>query len=102
MKSPTDSISPDCPKNCSAFSSFAGRLKPVATGSMNTRSVAPSSEYSLSIRPNGGFGSVPSSFILTRRGPRAPRCSHTEEEPGPPLKQKVTGRVATLVSPGLV
>ena len=34
----------------------------------------------------------PSSSISTRRGPRAPKCSHTEEDPGPPLKEKVSGR----------
>jgi len=52
----------------------------------------------LSTRPNGGGGSVPSGFIFTRRGPSAPRCSQTDDEPGPPLKQNVTGRVAELFS----
>ena len=31
--------------------------------------------------------------MSTRRGPMTPRCSHTLEDPGPPLKAKVTGRV---------
>ena len=56
-------------------------------------------EYSLSTRPNGGGGSVPFSFIFTRRGPSAPRCSQTDDEPGPPLKQNVTGRADLLVWP---
>ncbi len=40
---------------------------------------------------------VPSGFILTRFGPKAPRCSHTEDEPGPPLKQNVMGRFSRFV-----
>ena len=36
--------------------------------------------------------SAPASPISTRRGPRRPRCSHTLELPGPPLKANVTGR----------
>ena len=98
MNSPTESRSAVWLKNCSAFSSFAARLNPVATGSMKTRSLPSRIEYGLSTRLKGGLGNVPSSFMLARRGPSAPRCSHTEEEPGPPLKQNVTGRVAALVS----
>ena len=78
---------------------FPGRLKPVATGSMNTKSLPSKIEYSLSTRPDGSGGKVPSSFIFTRRGPSAPRCNHTDDEPGPPLKQNVTGRAARLVWP---
>ena len=37
---------------------------------------------------------LPSSGTTTRLGPRAPRCSQIEAEPGPPLKAKHTGRVA--------
>jgi len=69
---------------------------------MNTRSLAPKIENSLSTNPNGGFGSVPSSFIFTRLGPSAPRCSHTDDEPGPPLKHIVTGLAALSVSPSRV
>jgi hypothetical protein len=79
-----------------------GRLKPVAIGSMKTRSVACKMESSLSTRPNGGLGIVPSSIIFTRRGPSAPRCSHADDAPGPPLKQNVTGCVAALVWPARV
>ena len=66
---------------------------------MNTRSLAFRMEYLLSTMANGGAGSEPSGFIFTRRGPSAPRCSQTEAEPGPPLKQKVTGRAAGFVRP---
>ena len=56
----------------------------VLTGSMNTRSVASSSEYSFGVSPPGGSGGVrPSAGKSTRRGPKAPRCSHTDAEPGP-------------------
>jgi hypothetical protein len=34
---------------------------------------------------------IPLSSSSTRRGPNAPRWSHTEDEPGPPLKQKTSG-----------
>ena len=37
-----------------------------------------------------------SEFIRTRFGPTAPRCSHTDEEPGPPLNENVSGRRARL------
>src|SRR5450755_3345295 len=99
MNSPTESKSAESPKNASAFSSFAARLKPVATGSMKTRSLLSKIEYSLSTRPNGGGGKVPSSFIFTRRGPSAPRCSQTDDDPGPPLKQNVIGREDLFVPP---
>ena len=36
---------------------------------------------------------VPSSFIATRLGPSAPRCSQTDDEPGPPLNEIVSGRL---------
>ena len=36
----------------------------------------------------------PSGSMATRRGPSAPRCSQTDEEPGPPLKEKVRGRAS--------
>jgi hypothetical protein len=32
--------------------------------------------------------------MTTRRGPSSPRCSHTLDDPGPPLKANVTGRWA--------
>ena len=39
-----------------------------------------------------GVGAVPSVGRLTRLGPSAPMCSQTDEEPGPPLKENVSGR----------
>ena len=59
---------------------------------MNTRSVACSSENSLSTSANGGSGNDPSAFIFTRRGPNVPRCNHNDADPGPPLKLNITGR----------
>jgi hypothetical protein len=41
---------------------------------------------------------VPSSRVTTCFGPTAPRCSHIEAEPGPPLKTKQTGRVFASAS----
>ena len=40
--------------------------------------------------------------IFTRFGPSAPRWSHTEAEPGPPLKENMSGRFAGLVAPSSV
>ena len=48
MNSPTDSMSPWSPQNFFPSSGLAARLKPVPTGSMNTRSVASSQLCSLS------------------------------------------------------
>ena len=46
----------------------------------------------------GGGGIVPSSRMTTRFGPRAPRWSQIDEEPGPPLNTKHTGRLAAALS----
>src|SRR5262245_43794478 len=73
----------------------AARLKPVDTGSMNTRSVMSSKDKSLSTSLAGGGGCVPSSCMNARFGPQAPRCSQTDDDPGPPLKQNVTGRAGS-------
>ena len=60
---------------------------------MKTKSVLSSRLNSFGTNPPGGSGGVrPSAGRLTRFGPKAPRCSQTLLEPGPPLKQKVTGR----------
>ena len=56
------------------------------------QSVRSSHVDSLSTRRNGGGGITGSSVIVTLRGPRAPRCSQTEAEPGPPLKLNMSGR----------
>src|ERR1700690_3471531 len=92
MKSPTEEISFLKPCHSLGFSPSTGRLYPVLTGSIKTRSVCSSNVYSLSVSLKGGGGRLPSSCRTTRRGPSSPRCSHTEEEPGPPLKEKVMGR----------
>src|SRR3990172_2352765 len=69
---------------------------------MKTRSVSSSREYSLSVNLYGGGGSSPSPFINTRRGPKTPRCSQTEEEPGPPLNENVRGRLDESLTPSFV
>ena len=51
--------------------SSAGRLKPVATGSMNTKSVTCRIENSLSTRPNGAGCAASFSLNFTRLGPSA-------------------------------
>src|SRR5271166_4597874 len=61
---------------------------------MNTRSKCSNHDSWLSVTVYGGGGIVPSSRMTTRFGPSAPRCSQIEEEPGPPLKTKQTGRDA--------
>ena len=43
---------------------------------------------------------VGSSFGL--RGPMPPMCTHMEAEPGPPLKQNVTGRLEVSLTPSSV
>ena len=68
------------------------RLKPVPTGSTNTRSVNASHDDSFSTSLAGTVGSVPSDGKSTRCGPTAPMCRYAEDAPGPPLKTNVTGR----------
>ena len=92
MNSPTDAMSPRKAWNLVFSSGLAAREKPVPTGSMKTRSVRSSQVASLSTRRNGGAGIVGSSGSATRRGPRVPRCSQTDAEPGPPLKLNMSGR----------
>ncbi|MBV9345599.1 MAG: hypothetical protein JOZ03_11495 [Gammaproteobacteria bacterium] len=46
------------------------------------------------VRRGVGSGSP----TTTRFGPSAPMCSHSEEEPGPPLKAKVIGRAPPRAS----
>src|SRR4026208_752035 len=69
---------------------------------MNTRSVSSKIEYSLSVNLYGGGGSSPSFCINTRRGPNTPKCNHTEEDPGPPLNENVSGRFDVSRTPSLV
>ena len=61
---------------------------------MNTRSVKSSQVSSLSTSAGAAEGLIVPSFIGRRQGPNAPRCSHTDDAPGPPLNTKVTGRLA--------
>lgn len=77
----------------------SAREKPVPMGSMKTRSVAGSQESGLATSLPGGGGGRGGALspMTTFRRPTAPRCSQTEDEPGPPLKTKVIGRVAGSV-----
>ena len=68
------------------------RLKPVPTGSTNTRSVKASHDSSLATSRGGIRGSDPSGGNATRDGPTAPMCRYADDAPGPPLKTNVTGR----------
>ncbi len=72
------------------------RLKPVPTGSMNTRSVKASHESSLGTRRGGICGSAPLAGNATRCGPTTPMCRNADDAPGPPLKTNVTGRSSSL------
>ncbi len=92
MNSPTDSMSPRSEWNLALSSGLAAREYPVPTGSMKTRSARSSQVASLSTSLKGGAGIVGSSGAATRRGPRAPICSQTDDEPGPPLKLNRSGR----------
>ena len=71
------------------------RLKPVPTGSTNTRSVNESHDDSFSTIFGGNDGSVPSAGKSTRCGPAAPMWRYADEAPGPPLKTKETGRAVS-------
>src|SRR5438045_3740383 len=80
----------------SSFFSFSTRrLKPVPTGSTNTRSVKASHDDSFSTSVGGSFGSVPSAGKSTRCGPTAPIWRYADDAPGPPLKTNETGRVVS-------
>ena len=68
------------------------RLKPVPTGSTNTRSANASQDDSFCTSRGGSSGSVPSAGKSTRCGPTTPRCRNADDAPGPPLKTNITGR----------
>src|SRR5713226_240611 len=70
----------------------SGLLNPVPMGSMKTRSVLSRRQEALSASLYGGGGVASASTVTTRLGPNAPMCSHTEDEPGPPLYTKDRGR----------
>jgi hypothetical protein len=79
---------------CFPFSSWSStiRLKPVPTGSTNTRSLKASHDSSFMTSCGGIRGSDPSGGNPTRDGPAAPMCRYADDAPGPPLKMNVTGR----------
>jgi hypothetical protein len=60
---------------------------------MKTRSEWSSRLSPLGTRSYGGGMGLSTSPDTTRFGPSSPRCSQTLDEPGPPLKANVTGRV---------
>jgi hypothetical protein len=67
--------------------------QPVPTGSMNTRSATSIRLCGLSATPKGGtLEGFTSRSSTTRRGPTTPMCNHSDDEPGPPLNTKSTGR----------
>src|SRR6266478_9202635 len=94
MKSPTLATSSFSPWYCCGSSLVTGRLYPVETGSINTKSVRSSQVDSLSASWYGGGGASPSSVRFALRGATEAMCNQTDDEPGPPLKAKVNGRVA--------
>lgn len=66
---------------------------------MNTKSATSRMEWGFSSRTTGGLmGAVPSMEPGTMRGPSAPRWSQTADDPGPPLKANMTGRLLTSES----
>ena len=96
MNSATDFASWVTPQYSLASVLPSGRLKPVPTGSMKTMSVTSSRLSGLSRTGKGGApSSRASDGIATRFGPKAPMCSQSEPEPGPPLNRKVTGRLGS-------
>src|SRR6185312_16253208 len=102
MNSATERRSSVTPQKLGPSCGLDGRLYPVPTGSRNTRSLWSSSVYGLSSSVGGGAGGEPSAFSFTRLGPKAPRCNHTVDDPGPPLNTKVMGRLAGSPAPSLV
>ena len=63
---------------------------------MNTRSVKAIQLSGLSARRAGTEGKVPPSVATSVFGPMAATWRYALDAPGPPLKTKVTGRVAGL------
>ncbi len=96
MASVSAATSPSTESSVLRASSPAVIDQPVCGGSMKTRSKCASQVSGLSLTAYGGVGMRPSSGTTMRLGPSAPRCSHTDDEPGPPLKAKHSGRVAAL------
>ena len=79
-------------------SCLAGRLQPVPTGSISTRSVKASQVSGLSVSRTW----APSKPLpnAARRGPTRPRLRNAEPAPGPPLNTNVIGRAGSALSLG--
>src|SRR5208282_419395 len=92
MNCASDFESSSTPQKSFSLDLPAARLKPVPTGSIKTRSLLSSRQFSLSVTEYGA-GAVGSALaVTTRRGPKAPMCSQIDEDPGPPLYTKAIGR----------
>ncbi len=94
MNREIESMSGSAPQKSLSFASPTAFESPVPTGSIITRSVLSRTLKALSTTWYGGGGVGAASAVTTRRGPRAPMCSQTDEEPGPPLNANVIGRRA--------
>ena len=86
------SMSGSVPQNAASLVSPTGREKPAPMASMKTRSDLSSRLSLLSTMSNGALCVERGLSVATRIGPSDPMCSHSVEEPGPPLYRKVTGR----------
>src|SRR5215470_5088843 len=93
MNCSSELTSSSTPQKSLFFASPTAWLNPVPTGSMKTRSQTSSNDSELSSSLNGGVTIPPTSTEETRLGPNAPMCSQMEDEPGPPLYTKASGRL---------
>ena len=84
------SASPSTPNSLRVSAPSATLEKPVPGASKNTRSDWTSSVQGLSSTTQRPTWEVP--LVTTRRGPTPPKLMGTLAQPGPPLKQNVTGR----------
>ena len=88
------SASPSTPKTLAGSQSSATQDQPVPRASRKTTSVSRRTVWGLSSTA-ASARTWPQPSVATRRGPMPPKLMGTEEEPGPPLKAKVTGRVGS-------
>ena len=95
MNSPTDSMSPWTPQYFLPCSGLAGAAVAGADG-VDEHEVGVVEPGVLVVDQLVGrrAASAPSARIFTRFGPSAPRCSHTDDEPGPPLNENISGRAS--------
>ena len=73
------------PQKASSLVSPSGREKPVPMASRNTRSVLSIRLSALGPTSKGALWVACGLSVRTRTGPSEPMCSHSVEEPGPPL-----------------